>query len=71
VERGAEVRAGEEIAMRAVEGVFEQVLRPLRFGYASVELVDLALGEPTPVFAPPAVCRQQLTDLSEREAGVW
>jgi hypothetical protein len=56
VERGAEVWAGEEVAMRAVEGVFEQLLCPLRFGYASVELFDLAFGETIPGPAPPAVC---------------
>jgi hypothetical protein len=41
LESCAKTGAGEKVWMGAVEGVFEQRLRLLRLGYASVELVDL------------------------------
>jgi hypothetical protein len=56
--------------MGAVEGVFEQLLRPLRLGYASVEFADLAFGKPAPASAAAQACGQQLTDLFEREPRV-
>src|SRR5215204_1077812 len=66
----AKAGTGEEVAAGAVEGVLEQLLRLLRLGYASVELVDLAFGKPAPASAAAHACGQQLTDLFEREPGV-
>src|SRR5919108_3221419 len=70
LERSAEVRAGDEVAMWAVEGVREESLGVFCLGYAGVELGDLAFGERGPARAPAAACGQQLTDLLEREARV-
>jgi hypothetical protein len=70
LERGTEVRAGEEITMRAFERVCDQLLRPLSVRDASVELSDLALGQAPPVLASPAHACEQPTDLGERKSGV-
>jgi hypothetical protein len=56
--------------MAAAKGVFDQLLRPLCPDDASVELVDLAFGEPAPARAAARVCGQQLPDLLEREPRV-
>jgi hypothetical protein len=69
-ERGAEVRAVEEVAMGAFERVLDQRLRSLGVRDASVELGDLALGEPTPPPASRGPGGEQPTDLCEREARV-
>jgi hypothetical protein len=52
LERGAEVRTGEEVPVRASESVLDQLLRSLRVRDAGVELRDLLLGQPSP---PPTL----------------
>jgi hypothetical protein len=65
LERGAEVRTGEEVAVRTFERVLDQVLRSLRIRDSGVELRDLSPGR-----SSPARGRQQPTDLRKCEAGV-
>lgn len=62
VERCADLRATKKVAMRAIEGFFEQLLRPLCRCCAGVELIALAFCQPTPDLAPRAA-HDQLTDL--------
>src|SRR5918997_666147 len=66
---GAEVGAGEEVAVGAFERMIDERLRPPGVRDAGVELRGLSLGQATPVPVPPAPGGEQPTDLREREPG--
>ena len=70
LERGAEVRAGEEVAMLALEGVLDQCLGSLGVRDPGIQLGDLALGQVVPGRAPPARRCEQGADLREGEPRV-
>jgi hypothetical protein len=70
LERGAEVGAGEKVLMGAVEGVFEEALRPLWLGNAGVELGDLAFGYPLVIAQRRGRRSGAAGELADGQAGV-
>src|SRR5215207_8166544 len=70
LECAAEVRAGEEVAMLALEGMLDQLLRSLGVGDPDFQLGDLLLGQVVPGRAPPAGRCEQPADLREGEPRV-
>ena len=48
LDRGAEVRAGDEVAMGTGQGMLDQRFRALRLSYAGIELKKFGLGKAAP-----------------------